>query len=184
MTCVVALKLPGDDSVWMGCDSLAGDGYNNRITRYPKIFSIGDLTIGYTTSFRMAQLIQFNLKICEQKEDEPALQYLVARFIPAVRECLSDGGFTRIEDNQETGGEFIVVYQRDIYLVASDFQVNPLDEPFVAIGAGEQYALGAMASLAIQGGISPKEIVNVALHVAARFSSYVCPPFRIYEINK
>lgn len=143
MTCIIAVKTRY--GIVMGGDSMSSDGYSNqRVISFKKVFRKGDMLIGYTTSFRMGQLLEHDLIIPKHPKDKSDIAYLVSDFIPAVRECLRDGGFAKVENNQEEGGQFLIVYHGEIYEVNSDFQVNCFANDFDVIGCGYQYALGAL----------------------------------------
>ena len=59
MTCIVGLETP--NGIMMGCDSAAVGGGNIFTTRLKKVFKRGKFLIGYSTSFRMGQVIQYKL---------------------------------------------------------------------------------------------------------------------------
>ena len=171
MTCIIALE--HENKVYMGCDSAAASGWDMQPTALKKVFRVGEFLIGYTSSFRMGQLLEHHLEVREEK-DEDDLNYLVTVFIPAVRTCLKDGGYTKINDNQEEGGIFLVGYRGKAYKVNSDFQVNRFRTGFIATGCGEKYALGALAAQEI---INPERAIMKALEIAGMFSNGVCGPY-------
>ena len=174
MTCIAGIAQDG--KVTMGADSASASGWDMRATALPKVFRKGPMLIGYTSSFRMGQLLRHKLVLPEQ-EAEDDLQYMVVGFIEAARKCLSDGGYTEIENNQEEGGEFLVGYKGVLYHVGGDFQVNTYQDGIAAVGCAEGYALAVMHVL----GGSPKERVAKALETAAYFSAGVLAPFIILE---
>lgn len=160
----------------MGGDSAAANGWRTRPTALRKVFCLGDFIIGYTSSFRMGQILQYHLDVRQQEADEPDERYMVVAFVDAVRTCLKDKGYTRIDSNQEEGGEFMVGYRSKLYVIQSDFQVQRYAEPFTAVGCGEDYALGA---LAVTERMKPEKRVLAALKAADRFSNGVCAPFYV-----
>lgn len=175
MTCIVAIEHNG--KVYMGGDSAAVAGWDVTIIEHPKVFFRDDLIIGYTDSFRMGQLLEFNLTVpANHQEDD--LTYMIRDFIPAVRECLKSNGFTTVNNNTETGGSFLVGYHGKIYSIYNDFQVTRFSEGFAAIGCGMFYALGALAVL---NRTMPRKVIPTALEVAARFSAGVRGPFYVFE---
>ena len=177
MTCIIALEYEG--KVWMGGDSAITSGWNIQLTANPKIFKLGYFVIGYTSSFRMGQLLQYDLEIPENTEDNDDIRYLVTKFIPAVRDCLKNGGYTQIENNREEGGFFLVGYRGKAYKIADDFQITRMANGFVAVGSGESYALGALAAMKID---DPEKAVRLALEVAETFSNGVHSPFHVISI--
>lgn len=177
MTCIVAVEHEG--RVYMGGDSAAVSGLDIQAVVSPKVFLLGDILIGYTSSFRMGQLLEYNLEVPENKHGDDDLRYLVTGFVPAVRECLKAGGFTKIENGVEDGGSFLIGYKGKVYLVASDFQVTRMRDGFAAVGCGTYYALGALGATEI---LDAEKAVTLALEVSARFSAGVCGPF--YVLSK
>lgn len=176
MTCIIALE--HDGKVYMGGDSAAVSGLERQAVVSPKVFILGEILIGYTTSFRMGQLLQYNLEVPENQHGDDDMRYLVANFVPAVRECLKNGGFTKIENGVEDGGAFLIGYKGKVYLVASDFQVTRMRDGFAAVGCGATYALGALAAIDI---LDAEKAVMLALEVSARFSAGVCAPFYVFQ---
>ncbi len=177
MTCIIGLEHKG--KVYMGGDSAAASGWDITRVVLPKVFLRDEFLIGYTTSFRMGQLLQFNLNIPEKSQDEDDLHYLITKFIPAIRECLKAGGYTKIENNVEENGDFLIGYHGKLYHVESDFSINRYMHGFDAVGCGTAYAYGAMAA---QKNDNPKLCIERALEIASQFSNGVCSPFYVLEI--
>jgi len=175
MTCVVGLEVDG--KVYIGGDSASASGWDIKATRLRKVFKLNGFLIGYTTSFRMGQLLEHQLDIDLQKDTQKDLEYMITTFIEAVRNCLKDGGFAKVENEQETGGQFLVGYRGIVYCIEQDFQVNTSIDGFDAVGCGAHYALGSL--WATQDLSNPEERVLKALEVAGHFSNGVCPPYYI-----
>lgn len=176
MTCIVGLEDQG--RVIIGADSASVSGYQTTVTRLKKVFKTGPFVIGYTSSFRMGQLLQYNLHVREQYASEDDLAFMVTAFAEAVRTCLKDGGYARVESNAESGGAFLVGYRGNLYRVADDFQVNSAAQGYDAVGCGDDYAMGAL--YACRGVEMPAENrVLAALQAADNFSGWVCRPFAI-----
>jgi len=177
MTCIIALEHKG--KVYIGGDSAAVAGHDINVLINPKVFKIRDFLIGYTSSFRMGQLLQYNLEVPENLCGDDDMRYLVTKFIPAVRDCMKNGGYIKIENNQESGGYFLVGYHGKAYKVSDDFQITRTTNKFNAVGCGESYALGALAALNIT---NPEKAIIRALEIAGMFSSGVCPPYYVISI--
>lgn len=175
MTCIVGLETK--NGVVIGGDSAAVNGWGDiHASRLKKVFKRGEFLIGYTTSFRMGQLIQYKLSIEQQKNEQSDLEYLATTFIDAVRDCLKDGGFRKVENDQEEGGQFLVGYKSKLYRVDEDFQVNSSTDGYMAVGCGARFALGSVWS---NENLSPKNKVKQALKAAEYFSNGVCGPYHI-----
>lgn len=142
MTCIVGLEHEG--KVYMGGDSAAVSRWDMTRTRLKKVFRRGTFLVGYTTSFRMGQLLQYRLAVPKREGGMDPLEYMATVFVDAVRACLKEGGVAKIENAVEEGGSFLVGYEGVLYHLESDFQVNYSQDGFMAVGCGAPYALGAL----------------------------------------
>lgn len=174
MTCVVGLVQRG--KVYMGVDSAAVQGWTRRASKVSKVFRRGPFLIGYTTSFRMGQLLEHHLVVKPQAEGQSDMSFMVTQFIEAVRVLLKEKGFTKVESNTEKGGQFLVGYNEQLYSIDSDFQVGHQVESFDAVGSGAEFALGAMKALEKT---TPQRRIRRALEIAAHFNMGVCGPFTL-----
>jgi ATP-dependent protease HslVU (ClpYQ) peptidase subunit len=179
MTCIIALESGG--KVYMGGDSssVSHDWMKVQPVLNPKVFQVGEMLIGYTSSFRMGQLLQYHLDLPARLSNEDDMTWLVTRFIPAVRECFRQHGFLWVSSEREAGGEFLIGYRGKIFRVDSDFQVSQPRESFASIGCGEQYALAAMAAYEETNQYEPVDRIEAALSIAEHFSPGVVGPYTI-----
>jgi hypothetical protein len=92
MTCIAALVK--DKKVYMGADSAGLAGYHLGIRADRKIFMNSGFLFGFTSSFRMGQLLQYSFKPPPFKGRDLD-RFMVRDFIEAVRKCLSKGGLVR-----------------------------------------------------------------------------------------
>lgn len=181
MTCIVALK-DGNGGVVMGGDSAGVAGLDIRVRRDPKVAEVGEFLIGYTSSFRMGQLLLHRFTPPKVHPGEDLYHYMVARFAESVRKTFKRGGFSKISNNEEEGGTFIVAARGRIFTLQEDFQVGECHEDFTAVGCGESYALGAFRTMEfLSDPRSAKERVRTALKVAVEYSAGVRPPFVILQ---
>lgn len=179
MTCIVGLIDKG--KVYMGADSagVAG-GYVSHIRADQKVFIEGDFIIGFTTSFRMGQLLQYKLQVPGRPESLDVFKYMVTSFVEAVRKCLRDGGFAEKKDEVEKAGVFLVGYQGRLFRICSDYQVTENLLPYDAVGSGGEVALGALFA---NGHLEPEERLLQALEAAEQFSASVRRPFVIKQLG-
>lgn len=177
MTCIIGIASEGN--VWIGGDSASVRGYETRVTKIPKVFRVQEFLIGYTSSFRMGQILQYHLETPTQENQED-LEYLVTKFIPAVRSCLKEHWFSTLPDKDGQGGRFLVGYKGHLYAIYSDFQVNESSDGFEACGSGREYALGATQALSY---LSPRVRIQQALNTVSHFSHAVCAPFRVLSLE-
>lgn len=181
MTCVVGLVDNG--KVWIGADSLSADGYSMTIRRDPKVFRNGQMLFGFTSSWRMGQLLRFSLAIPAPSKGQDVDAYMATTFVNAVRECLRTGGYARKKDEVESAGTFLVGYEGRLMRVESDYQVGENVDPFDACGAGQDVALGAFYATAGLRRMTPRRRLLVALKAAQRFSAAVREPFLIKSLS-
>ncbi len=178
MTCIVGLEHGG--KVWMGGDSAAlhRQTQSLEIRNEPKVFRIGKMLIGFTSSFRMGQLLEHSLTIPTHPKGKDVTAYLCADFIDSVRKCFERGGFLSRKDGEESGGIFLLGYRKKLYVVYHDFQIGSVACGYNACGGGKDLALGSLHSTA---GLveDPKRRVVMALEAASQFSAGVLPPFTI-----
>jgi ATP-dependent protease HslVU (ClpYQ) peptidase subunit len=178
VTAVVGLE--HDGKVYIGADSAGTAGWSQTVRADEKVFINGPFVIGFTTSFRMGQLLRYKLNVAEQAPSQTDnYRYMSTWFIDAVRTCLKDGGFAKINNGVEQGGTFLVGYRGALYCVGSDFQVGRSVEGFDAVGCGAELALGALAASALK---DPTRRAEQALEVAARFSAGVAGPFKVVSL--
>lgn len=178
MTCVVGLVQDG--RVYIGVDSASVQGWVRRTTNLRKVFRRGPFLIGYTTSFRMGQLLEHHLEVPKQEDDESEMAFMVTKFVERARALLKDKGFSKVESNAETGGQFLVGYRGRLYSVQNDFQVGEMTDGLDAIGSGSDFALGAMMALA---DLPPKRRIKKSLQIAEHFNMGVGAPFHVRTIG-
>lgn len=176
--------------VYVGGDSCAGTAQGTRRRGDPKVFTIGGgegeeaLAVGCTTSFRMTQVIRYQVKVPPRhpavKDD---VRWLSVDFVNELRRAFKEAGYamTYARDGyagSEAGGEFLVGYRGGLYAVHADYQVAHFPDGIAACGCGEEYALGALAVSELRG----EARVLQALAVAERFSAFVRGPFAVVSV--
>lgn len=175
MTCIVGV-VDGPD-VWIGGDSASSrDSGELTFRSDPKVFRRGEYLIGFTTSWRMGQLLRYRLAVPERPSSVDLFEWMATEFIDAVRRCLAEGGFAHIENNLEEGGEFLVAVAGRLISVGADYQVGENLDGYDAVGCGSEVALGALAATADLAG---KIRARRALQAAERHMNGVGRPFKI-----
>ena len=176
MTCIVGLVHKGH--VTIGGDSAAISNLDIISRKDPKVFHIGEFIIGFTSSFRMGQLIGY-VFVPPPIPDTGLMGYMVGPFVDALRKCLKDGGYASKQNEVESGGVFLVGVRGRLFLIDCDYQVGESHDDLSAAGCGRDYALG---SLHATPHMSPKKRVRLALEAAEEFSAGVCGPFNLITI--
>jgi hypothetical protein len=170
MTCIVGVVERG--VVYLAGDSAGVAGYGLTLRRDPKVFRNGEFVLGFTSSFRMGQLLQH--AFTPPAIEEPLDRYMVTPFVNALRACFKDGGYAAKNREQEEGGTFLVGVRGRLYQVEDDYQVGEARADYAAIGCGAQVALGA---LHVTAGHPPGARLRLALEAAEAWNAGVRGPF-------
>jgi ATP-dependent protease HslVU (ClpYQ) peptidase subunit len=180
MTCIVGIETK--DGVIIGGDSAGTGGYSQSIRVDEKVWEAGEFIFGFTSSFRMGQLLRYRLNP-PRRPDKDATQaerdeWMTTEFIDAVRKLLKDGGYAKVENGVERGGTFLVGWRGTLYCVQRDFQVARTADGYDAVGSGGENAVGALFA---SDSLESKARVKLALEAATHFNAAVAPPFKIIE---
>jgi ATP-dependent protease HslVU (ClpYQ) peptidase subunit len=160
--------------VHLAGDSAGVSGYRLTIRSDPKVFTNGPYVFGFTTSFRMGQLLHhaFNPPRPEGDLD----RFMATTFIDAARTCLKGGGWARKEAEQEQAGTFLVGAHGRLFTVDSDYQVAEPADHYAAVGCGDELALGALHATKHLD-LRPRERLTAALSAADHHSAGVAGPY-------
>lgn len=179
MTCIVGLV--DENKVYIGGDSAGVAGYGLTVRADEKVFINGDFVMGFTSSFRMGQLLRYSLNPPKYHPDIDLIEYMVTSFIEAVRKCLKEGGVAEKKDDKERAGTFLVGFNGKLFKIDSDYQVGVPALTFDACGCGEDIALGSMYS---NSSLPPIERITQALEAAEQFSAGVRHPFIVKYLGQ
>jgi hypothetical protein len=178
VTCIVGFV--EGNTVWMGGDSAGVAGLSLTVRGDQKVFRNGPMLFGFTTSFRMGQLLRYALKIPDHDPRIDTDTYMATTFVDAVRACLKSNGWASKKDECEQGGTFLVGYRGRLFCIESDYQVGvPLDS-FHAVGCGDDIARGALFATEH---LTGRERVELALRAAERHSAGVRAPFYVESLS-
>jgi ATP-dependent protease HslVU (ClpYQ) peptidase subunit len=180
MTCIIGFA--DKDKVYIGGDSAGVSGYSIHIRADEKVFRNGPFIMGFTSSFRMGQLLRYVFQPPEQPADMDDRKFMVAVFIPAVKKCFKSGGFQRSKDGGDRGGAFLVGYKGRLYEIDEDYQVGLLADNVASVGCGESVALGAMYGLA-HTKLDPIAKILKALEITSYLNAGVRPPFIVETLS-
>jgi hypothetical protein len=172
VTAVVGLVHAG--AIYLGADSAGVSGWNVQARLDPKVFANGPFLVGFSTSFRMGQLLRWSFTPPERHADVEIERFMSTTFVDAVRACLKAGGYAKKENEVEAAGEFLVGYEGRLFGVDADYQVEETLSGYNVIGSGRDAALGALYA---SKGQDPDRRVRIALEAAAAHNIGVRPPF-------
>ena len=180
MTCIVAIA--ADGHVMIGGDSAGSNGHDVQIRADEKVFKNGPMIMGFTTSFRMGDLLRYSLTVPEIP-NRGLRRWMTTTFIDAVRQCLKDGGYAKKSDEVEKGGNFLVGVAGRLFEIDNDYQVADLAFGWGSVGSGYQIANGSLYTTGQVGELSAKQRITLALNAAVEYSPFVRPPFRFVTLD-
>lgn len=180
MTCIVGWA--ENNNVWIGGDSAGVAGYFLQSRADEKVFKKGEFVFGFTSSFRMGQLIRYKLDIPRPEEGQNKDDYLHVKFLDSVIKCFKDNQYAILKDGEIQGGTFLFGYRGQLYQVENDFQIAKVRYNFDSVGCGSDLALGCLfGNREIE--MTPINRIEMALKAAQEFSAGVREPFHIVSIN-
>lgn len=185
MTCIVGL-IGKDGTVYIGGDAAAVSGLSTSPRKDPKVLVKDGFIFGYTSSFRMGDIIQYSFNIpAFNRKDQSLSEYMRTDFIDELRSCFKKKGYAAVEDGQENGGSFLVGAHGRLFYIGSDYQVGEPLDGYGSVGCGEDLALGSLYTtndMFKANKIDAETRLTLALSAAAYFSGGVRPPFTILNI--
>lgn len=174
MTCIVGLVEKG--RVYIGGDSAGVGDYSLTIRADKKVFKINKFVFGFTSSFRMGQLLQYTFNPPKYYTDNDIMKYMVTDFVNGIRKCFKDGGFAKKSNEVESAGTFLVGFNNRLFCIEDNYEVNESVDGYNTCGCGYQIANG---SLFTSKNKLPKERIITALKAAENHCSGVRGPFSI-----
>lgn len=177
MTCIVGVI--EKKKVWVGSDSAASDGWHQTAIKQPKVFLLQNkFLIGYTTSFRMGQILQYSFKPPIHKLGVSIQKYMINHFVNSLRKCYSNYGFAKKEKEQDKGGECLVGYKGHLFRIQDDYSILESLYDYDSTGSGYMVSLGALYTLSKEHQLGKKD-VEIALSAASNHIATVSGPYTI-----
>jgi hypothetical protein len=178
VTCIAGVV--DGNRVVMGADSAGVGGWNLSLRADEKVFVKDKVIVGFTSSFRMGQLLRYTFQVPSHIENMDPFEYMVTSFVEGLRTCLRNGGFAQKANERETGGTFLVGYRGRLFSIQDDYQVEETICGYNACGSGEQIAVGSLFSSI---GKMGEDRIRLSLQAAEAHSATVRAPFVIRSIG-
>lgn len=160
----------------MAGDSCSGGGNYATTCKNKKVAKVGSFLIGYTTSWRMGQILHHALRTTNVPKRGDILDHLVNKFVPNLQRTLQKSWWLRNDSGVGSGGNFLVAYRDRLFEFQSDFSVLEDAHEFDSVGCGHGVAKGALFALQ-SSTMNPQKKLETALQAACEFSAFVRPPF-------
>lgn len=179
MTCIAGVVQSG--KVFIGGDSAGVGGLSLSVRADKKVFKNGEFLFGFTSSFRMGQVLQYAFTPPKQHPDKDTMAFMVTDFVDSVRSAFSIAGVARKDSEVESCGTFLVGYKGRLFSIHDDYQVAEALCGYDAVGCGEDIALGSL--YATEDMVDGKARVSRALHAAEAHSAGVRGPFSVLSLQ-
>lgn len=179
MTCVVGIEYKR--KLYFGADSAASNNDTIDIIDRSKIVSKPGILIGYCGSFRVGQILEYQIDYSTLINKE---RWLFTDFVEQLREEFEERG-VKIHDEHGEGiasaSDLLIGFNKKLYYLQSDYSIIRSKRKYMAIGSGDHLALGAL--FALEGLVAdPQKRLRIALRAASEWSPGVAPPFKFFEI--
>lgn len=179
MTCIVALESPG--GVWIGADSQVGEWCRESLAS-SKICQVSPgVAFGIAGLWRTANVLRHRWKPASPADGIDLDEWMFDA-AEDFRRLLSEHGATKQDSAQHLmlngDGQAIVAVGGRAYSVGAHFSYVRSRYGYAAIGSGEPFALGSLASTERED-MAPESRVLVALESAARHNNGVHGPFDV-----
>jgi ATP-dependent protease HslVU (ClpYQ) peptidase subunit len=174
MTCIVACVENG--AVHMAADSGASAwGYTDcQVRRDPKVFKLGEAVIGFTSSWRMGQILRYDFKLPDIPEHCDLHEYMVRIFVPKLREVAKAAGGLTTKEGVEQLGRFLFGLRGRLFYVDIDFQVGEMLTDYLSVGSGAEVAHGALFATK---GLPAQQRLTTALAAATEHCVAIREPY-------
>lgn len=170
----VAVGVCTKDGVLLGADSASLSGWGVHMRADPKLVQLGDrFAVAATVSYRLLQIVAYQVEPPKALTGVTKHKCLARDWVPAVIAALDEHSYEPGEEEDE----LLVAWKDELFRVRGDFSVQQVTDRYDAIGAGEDYALGALDALNEKGCCTDDELLSRALATAARRCAAVRPPF-------
>ena len=180
MTCIVGIAERG--KVWIGGDSAGVSEYNLTVRRDKKVTINGPYIIGFTSSFRMGDILKWCFKPPKPpKKEEQLEKFMADQFIDSISKCFAYKGYETTDNGKKEAGQFLVGVHGVLFNIFNDYQVGRNVVNYESCGCGSQVALGSMftSSSNLTSKSDPESRITMALDAATAFSAGVRGPYHI-----
>ncbi len=186
MTCIIGVEHEG--VVYMGADSIGLNGWAKDIIAHDKLFNRAGMLFGCAGNPRMAQILRYQTTFMQQGPDHPDEEYLVREVVEKARLAFREHGFMETENGRDVMTScFLLGYKGKLYSVENGFQLCRSARQFYALGAGDDFAMGALHATLSQYETWTEtlitESIRHALKTAAELSAAVAPPFVVEKLE-
>lgn len=167
MTCIIATINNG--KVHMLGDRLGSNGFTKEIyLKNDKVFKVEDFIIGYTTSFRMGQILQYSWQPPKHSKDDSDDEYFYKHVISSLKKTFAANDFGHKDKTEFNGGNFLIGWKGRIFEIQDNLSALEYSN-HASVGSGCYHAVAAMQAMKNFNILAddPESLMKNALHIAA-----------------
>lgn len=144
MTCIVALV--SDGKVYMAGDKMASNGFTGQEYDKSKVFINNGFIFGYTSSFRMGQLLEYQWKPPARSEGVSDDEYLYKDVVGSFIRLFQDNHFGHKCGTEAETGEFLFGWKGRLFRHQECHSLLEY-KSFASVGSGSYHASAALSVL-------------------------------------
>lgn len=144
MTCIVAAT--DGTNVYMAGDLMGSNGFTANIYSKSKVFINSGFVFGYTTSFRMGQLLEYHWSAPSRTEGKSDDEYLYTDVVDSFIDLFKDNDYGHKKQHELETGEFIFGYKGRLFIHQGNHSILEV-EKFACVGSGQYHAEAAMYTI-------------------------------------
>lgn len=172
MTIICACVDKKEGIVHMGADRSISRGDEVHVNPHSKLHWVGEFLIALSGPEILAQHARYLFHPPDLLDGQDIHQYMSTTFSGILRDVFKKNGYTEPDLRKDSGDfEVLVAHKDRLFMIGCDFSVTEYTVPYAAIGAGRQYAMGAMA-VGDELGASAMAIVHYGLDAAHQFDAF------------
>lgn len=172
MTLILGIEDKKNKKIYVGADSLVTYGYTKLESKEEKIWFKDKILFGAAGSARYAQAAR-HMSCKKIKKKQTLFDYLGGTFLPTLYDYLES-----FKVKPKNYGFLVVAYKDELYEVCPDFYIHAPADGVVAIGCGDELAIGALSTMGTLV-MSAEDKINTVLEKVSNLSIGVGPPFKI-----
>lgn len=185
MTCIVGIAK--NKKVFMGGDSCGATSASYVACERSKVFTIETGTqtflIGGAGSFRMLDILEYDLEIDRPYPGVTDDQFMRTNFINCVRGCFKKNGLSSLQSEESAPGPFLVGFKGNLYKIQYDYSVLNCPKLGYSIGSGSDPARGSLfTTWSMKKKETPEKRIKIALDSAESVNPFVRSPMYIKSL--
>ena len=183
MTCILATISKG--KVHMIGDMCGSNGFTHKnYTKNVKVFKNGDFLVGYTTCYRMGQILEYSWETPTKSLDYSDDVYLYKHVVNSLKTAFDTNSFGHKKGKSFSGGNFLLGWKGRILEVQDNLSILE-HEYFASVGCGEYFANASMATQ-MELGVNednPELFLSTALKVTSGLVTGVSSAYSYIQEN-